>query len=305
MVRRLILVMLTSLMLCGCAFLFYSPFPAYLPLVMEVADLSGKVGGEDWCEDCYRLFYLNGYLFLLNNFDDVHILDGDLKYIKKGEVGFPHERLGVYSPALPGYVFGDHYYMDDPPAFTHNTGLSYMPTSPGYYDPAVSGNGVVTLDVFWDDLAGQNRLDFAGDGPAFSAYIPAELWLDNVAFDAVKQEAYIFLRGDRDQGEVLVADSADIAAGGPLGILGEYPFGYPLVRLPRSDYGRYHYTRDGFVTRSRGTYQLCSLDSGEVLKSISGSESRRSAAAFDIDGDYFYVYDAEAKKLYKCKTWWR
>ena len=270
-----------------------------------MADLSDKVGTQDWCEDCYRVFYLNGYIFVLNNWDDVHILDGDLNYIKKGQPGFPHQRLGVFSPALPGYVFADHYYMDDPPTFTHNTGLPYIDYTPGYFDPAVTGNGIVTLDVNYDDLAGQNRLEIAGDGAAFFAYIPIELWLADAAFDESKQETYIFLTGDRDQGEVLVASSPDINVGGPLGTEPQYPFGYPLIRLSRSDFGRYYYTRDGFVVVSRGTYKLCSLDNGEVLASISGSDVRRSAAAFDIDGKYFYVYDAEARKIYKCKTWWR
>jgi hypothetical protein len=304
MVRKLLLVVLSCLMLSGCAYFFSSPFPAFLPLVVEVADLSGKVGSQDWCEDCYRVFYLNGYVFVLNSWDDVHILDGDLNYIKKGQPGFPHERLGVYSPALPGYVFGDHYYMDDPPSFTHQAaGLPYMAHTPGYFDPAVGD--VVTMDVNYDDLSGQNRLEIVVGGPAFYAYIPFEMWLADVAFDDSKQETYVFLRGDADRGEVLVASSPDIAAGGPLGTLGEYPFGYPLIRLPRSDYGRYHYTRDGFVSISGGNYKLCSLDNGEVLKSIVGSDTRRSAAAFDIDGDYFYVYDGEARKIYKCKTWWR
>jgi hypothetical protein len=303
MVKKLILVLIVSLMLCGCSLLFYSPFPAYLPLVTEVADLSGKVGGHDWCEECYRVFYLNGYVFVLNNSDDVHILDEDLNYIKKGEIFFNDpQRLGVYGPGT-GYIFGNDYYNDDAPAFTPNAGLPYMFDTHGYYDPVVSGNGIVTLRVNFDGI--NNLLDFGGD-VGFSVIIPPEIWeMANTSFDPDNQKAYIFLRYEDDRGEVLVADSADIAVGGPLGTLGEYPFGYPLVRLPRSDFGRYYYTRDGFVAVSRGDYKLCSLKTGETIKSISGINNRRSACDFDIDGEFFYVYDGESKKVYKCKTWWQ
>ena len=42
----------------------------------------------------------------------------------------------------------------------------------------------------------------------------------------------------------------------------------------------------------------------EIISSISGYKSDKVALAFDPNGEFFFLYDADQKALYRCRTWW-
>jgi hypothetical protein len=63
------------------------------------------------------------------------------------------------------------------------------------------------------------------------------------------------------------------------------------------------YTRKGVVVeaRNRGTFRLVSLE-GEEIKSFFITSDERTPFDFDIDGEYYYVFNQNTFTLYKAKT---
>jgi len=63
------------------------------------------------------------------------------------------------------------------------------------------------------------------------------------------------------------------------------------------------YTRKGVVaeTRTRGTFRLLDLE-GEVIKRFYITSDERTPFDFDIDGEYYYIFDRKNFRLYKAAT---
>jgi hypothetical protein len=76
----------------------------------------------------------------------------------------------------------------------------------------------------------------------------------------------------------------------------------PRVYDVRGD-GEVFYTRKGVVaeTHNRGRYYLLTLG-GQIKKQIQISSDDEIPLDFDIDGDYYYVFDEHNYRLYKANT---
>ena len=63
------------------------------------------------------------------------------------------------------------------------------------------------------------------------------------------------------------------------------------------------YTRKGVVagTRTRGRYKLLSLE-GNVIKTFYITQDEETPFDFDIDGEYYYIFDQQNMRLYKART---
>jgi hypothetical protein len=63
------------------------------------------------------------------------------------------------------------------------------------------------------------------------------------------------------------------------------------------------YTRKGVVaeTRTRGTFRLLDLE-GEVIKRFYITSDERTPFDFDINGEYYYIFDRQNFRLYKAAT---
>ncbi len=289
MVKKILILLTFSLALTGCAFIFGSPFPAYLPFVEDMVDLSDRVGSvdSDWHE-VYRLHLLNNYLFLTIEEQRLIILDSNLNVLKEytGNYG----RLGVYSPTVGQYFIGDEWYIDDPPDFTANPPPSgYNSWGVGYYDPL----GVVVFNT--DPSLG--TLDRSGDVGANTVPITPGMNLEAIAYDDLSAMGYLFFRNwDGDNDEAQVISSTDLA--NTMILLSP-------ITLEGVDHDpEFHYTRDGYVVTTQSKSQLFDLLSGEEKKAIYGGRVEPFASAYDIDGNTFYYFNGGNKTLYRCNTWW-
>jgi len=299
MVRKFILVMIVSLMLCGCAYIFYSPFPAYLPLVTEVADLEDFIApNETGCEDCYRLHLLGNYVALTLPMDmggQLIFLDEELK-VKQVNFG-SYGNLG-FVDAAGHFPIGEHLYDG---TSLLDIGVVNFELRDGFGFTDSSLNEWVLKRVDMDPFITE-VYNMTGSVVGAGDFKP-DYELRGLGYDPAALRVYLFF-SDFDQRGGYAASIPESSLPG-FGSISLGPPEYEVVSLPRSEDGRYHYTRDGFVAVSGGDYKLCSLENGKVIKSITGIEIRRTACVFDVDGKYFYVYDAEARKIYKCKTWWQ
>jgi len=291
MVKKLLILFAFSLALTGCAFIFGSPFPAYLPFVENMVDLSDKVGSVDSdSHEAYRLHLLNNFLFLTIEDQRLIILDINLKVLK--EYNGSYGRLGVYSPNAVRYYIGDEWYTDDPPNFTPNAPPSgYNPGGLGYYDSVVAPPGIVVFNT--DPSLG--LLDRSGDAGAGSTAITPGMDLRAIAYD--DPIGYLFFwNWDGDSDEAQVISSADLATAITL---------LSPITLDVSDHDpEFHYTRDGYVVTTQSKSQLFDLLSGEEIKAIYGGRVEQFASAYDIDGNTFYYFNGGNKTLYRCNTWW-
>ena len=295
MVKKILILLALSLILAGCAFFFGSPFPAYLPFVENMVDLSDKVGDVDpeWHE-AYRLHLLNNFLFLTIEDQRLIILDSNLKVLK--EYDGSYGRLGVYSPTGGQYFIGDEFYDDDHPIFTSNPPPSiYNPGGLGYYDSVNIGppNSIAVFEC--DPSTG--ILSETGDAGAGTASIPLGLNLEAIAYDDIPDMCYLFFRnwdGDSNEAQVI---SATVGAA-VITILSS-------INLDVSDHDpEFHYTRDGYVVVTERKAQLFDLVSGDEEKAIYGGRVEQFASAYDIDGNTFYYFNGKNKTLYRCNTWW-
>ncbi len=294
MVKKILILLALSLIPAGCALFFGSPFPAYLPFVENMVDLSDKVGDVDSdSHEAYRLHLLNNYLFLTIEDQRLIILDSNLKVLK--EYSGNYGRLGVYSPNAVQYFIGDEWYNDNPPNFTPLAPPSgYNSGGLGYYDPAVAAAGIVVFNT--DPSLG--TLARSGDAGALSVPITSGIDLRAIAYDDLAAMGYLFFwNWDSDEAQI-------ISTPGALLISSIVPLPSP-INLKGIDHDpEFHYTRDGYVVTTQSRSQLFDLDSGEEKKAIYGGSVEQFASAYDIDGNTFYYFNGGNKTLYRCNTWW-
>lgn len=296
MVKKISILLALSLVLAGCALFFGSPFPAYLPFVENMVDLSDKVGDVDPNDHgVYKLHLLNNFLFLTIEDQRLIILDCNLNVLK--EYSGNYGRLGVYSPnAAPvGYFIGDERYDDDPPDFTYNPPSGYIAHGVGYFDTTVGGNGIVVFDS--DSSAG--TLGRSGDAGAGNTNITPGMNLEAIAYDDISVMGYLFFwNHDNEEAQVISATGGALAGAPPIPL-------NPPINLDVPDHDpKFHYTRDGYVVVTRSKSQLFDLVSGEEEKAIYGGNVEQFASAYDIDGNTFYYFNGDNKTLYRCNTWW-
>ena len=290
MVKKLLPALLAALLCGSCGILYLTPFPSILPLAEKSIDLSGRMPEAD--EDSWdvRLALLNGYLFLTVK-DKLAILDSELKVLKEydGQYG----RLAVYNGT--DYFIGREQY-GAAPGFSHLGTTTYAQENLGYYDPGAPPPGVVTLSC------GGGSLYTNGVVGPFSTPMPGDLNLGAALADDLGPSVFLFFKGnDSEEGVVVKVDRTLIRSG----TLGAYPFGVAVVDLSAGEEGRFFYTHDGFVcSRDEGRWLIRYGFDGSEKSALTGRRMKSFAAAFDLDGATFYLYDGGVRRLYKCRTWW-
>lgn len=338
MVKRLLILLLiilpTLLCLSGCdlvvTILTLSPFPGYLSQAVASVDLSGEIeqfigaGGELWRSDIHVLKNDSTgkeYVFLIARRDPegqcVYAFDTSLELITKGEIDF-HSNLNLVD-ANSDFVVGHVRFYGDP-----LTSQSYYP------DPEIIGyNGdqyafsVASTENYLLRSSGQeiecNQFSNTWSSPTFVTTplgAPTEMWLKGIGYDpqvfdpdpplVPGNPVYLFLHGgqqDKDEGflQIVWTPASHYSTTLSSPVYGSYPV-QPRVDGVRGD-GDVFYTRKGVVaqTRTRGRYYLLTLD-GEIKKRFQISSDEEIPLDFDIDGDYYYVFDEGNYRLYKANT---
>jgi len=334
MVKRLLILLLIILpkLLClsGCdllvTILTLSPFSGYLSQAVASVDLTGEIekyigaGGELWQNDIHVLKNDSTgreYVFLIIRRDPggqrVYAFDTSLKLITQGETDF-HSNLSLVD-ANGDFVVGHVRFYGDP-----LTSQSYYPAN-GYngdhhaFSVATTGNYLLRS-------TGQEIEYYQVSstwGPPTSVQTPlgtsTEMRLLGIGYDpqvfdphldVPGNPVYLFLHGgqqDKDEGflQIVWTPASHYSTSLSSPVFSYYPV-QPRVDGVRGDSDVF-YTRKGVVaqTRTRGRYYLLTLD-GEIQKQIQISSDEEIPLDFDIDGDYYYVFDEGNYRLYKANT---
>jgi hypothetical protein len=304
MIKKALIVLFITLILVSCDFFrtFFSAssFPAHLGLVEKMVDLSEYMKDDpDDCWDCYELHFMNGFVFLVVQNSRLFIFDENLKELRDPYRDRPYGSLGFFDGAR--YIFGEFEYDDDPPDFTEN----WMGNFPNHGYGFSDGAGSYSLATENDDrlktyVPGMTIID---DADAGSRRLTGLAYDDKILLP--DPNVWLFFERDHDDEKMEAINvESNVINGGLFNTTGiNYSFGYPIIELPPSDRGRYYYTTEGFVGFWRGTLRFVGFD-GKIKSSLPGIDLQHIAMAFDMNGEFFFLYDGEEKALYRCRTWW-
>ncbi len=333
MVKRLLILLLiilsTLLCLSGCdlvvTILTLSPFPGYLSQAVASVDLTGEIeqfigaGGELWQNDIHVLKNDSTgreYVFLIIRRDPggqrVYAFDTSLELITKGEIDF-HSNLSLVD-ANDDFVVGDVRFYGDPltsQAYYPNIGYNW-----DHYAFGVAGSNYL-LNTTGSDIS-YIRFSNTWTSPSYPATplgAPTEMRLQGIGYDPQVLDphtsvpgnpVYLFLHGgeqDKDEGflQIVWTPASHYSTTLLSPVFSNYPV-QPRVDGVRGD-SEVFYTRKGVVaqTRTRGRYYLLTLN-GEIKKRFQISSEDEIPLDFDIDGDYYYVFDEGNFRLYKANT---
>jgi len=329
MVRRLLIFILLFLpcVLCltSCdlfvAVFSLSPFPAYLSQAVASVDMREEVekflGDEydHWWSDVFFVADASGAqgVFLIVRKDSggqwIYAFDTSLELISKDYMDYYSDlhlvdKSGIFVVGNIGFdpiTLASYGWIDTNAggrfAFSNGT---YNMELESYFNTDPTEQSVLTVRY------GDWPLPWPPDTP-----LPAEttirsgekFWLRGLGYDASLGLVYLFLfNEDSRYLQVVETNSTEYPASLKSEILD--PVNY-ISSPPIYDVeDRYFcYTRKGFVgsARRRGFYQLLNIE-GEVLKRFYIGTDDDRGFDFDIDGEYYYVFNRSNFRLYKANT---
>lgn len=333
MVKRLLII---TLLILSCVFclttcdlivtvLSMSPFPAYLAQAVASVDMRGDIetflGDDysDWESDVYVLRNsTREQVFLVVRKHAgpqmVYVFDTSLNLEVSHRVD-THRQIGLVEALNENFVVGGGQFdFNDltplnPPENTYPDSID--DTWHKYTFAHLGSNYIV-----WNE---GNQLACAqydtGWGNLSTGYTPIkmddEVRLAGLGYEPDLGEVYLFVfyrEWESNDGYLYIIRTA----------AGDYPsppFTYDLVTDGLSS-GRTSsrvgnvedrrpalYTRKGVVVeaRNRGTFRLVSLE-GDVIKNFYITSDERTPFDFDIDGEYYYVFNQATLRLYKAET---
>lgn len=312
-----------------------SPFPSYLAQAVDAVDMQDDIEAflgddyRDWDSDVHVLRNSSGdRVFLVVRRHPgpqmVYVFDTSLElqvYFRSDaqrNIGLVEALNENFVVAGGQFAGSDLSILNPPPApsypsisedtwqkFTFSYGgsnyivwndgnqLTCTEYGSGWGTPTSAGNSLIKMD-------GDVRLAGLGYEPNL---------VDPVLGAANSVYLFVFYRDwDSDRGSLYTVRTAAADYPNP-------PFTIDLVTDGLSD-GRtssrvrdvedrrhFLYTRKGVIVeaRSRGTFRLVSLE-GDVIKSFFITSDERTPFDFDIDGEYYYVFNQHTFTLYKAKT---
>jgi hypothetical protein len=130
--------------------------------------------------------------------------------------------------------------------------------------------------------------------------------LASVAYDpqrAAGQRAVLLFRnwGSDDEGRIVFASEVDLQGPALLDPITTYS---NFSVSPRDGVQRMHYTRKGIVIRQHNDDMTLYGFRGDESRSLNFGTRHEIIEAYDIDGEFFYMVDKDARMLYKGRTGW-
>jgi hypothetical protein len=312
--------------LIGCdlftALLSLSPFPGYLAQAVASKDMTDAIeayvgsGDAEWRSNVHVLKNVakDEYVFLIIRRDfggqRVYALDTDLNLITYASIT-DHNDINLVD-ANDDFIVGDVLF--------DRTDMSTTPNFPdvpvGWDDQAFSfasrnyilrSNGV---NIDYDKYLNSWGFVSSSSTPLGS---PDDMWLRGIGFDPEVSDPFvgsnpvylILASGGSGQGDGFLRIVRTPALGYDAGLSSPIFINYTVssrvydVRGHRPSY----YTRKGVVaeTRNRGRYVLVDL-AGAEIKKFSITNQDEPTLDFDIDGEYYYIFDEQDMRLYKAAT---
>jgi len=313
-----------------------SPFPAYLAQAVASVDMRADIekflGDDysDWESDVYVLRNsTREQVFLVVRKNPgpqmVYVFDTSLNLEVSHRVD-THRRIGLVEALDENFVVGGGQFDGNDLSPMNLSEEPYPPISEDTWQKYTFAHGGSNY-IVWSDpnqlgctkynsgwgspTPGSPSPPIKMDGDVRLAGLGYEPDLVDPVLGGTITPVYLFIfgrDGDRDGGYLYIIRTD----------ASEYPspsYSYDLVTDGLSS-GRTSqrvrdvedrrpalYTRKGVVVeaRNRGTFRLVSLE-GDVIKSFYITSDERTPFDFDIDGEYYYVFNQATLRLYKAET---
>lgn len=296
-------------LLAGCAYLLDSPFPAYVPLLVDEKDVADDMPYEDGAHYEVRVVSSASgeYVWLYGEgpgFGERFVLlDSDLHRVFSGvDSGDTFHGESLLAFGAGRLCIGRQVY--DPATFLRLPDATWSGNW-GYFDPdAARFTFAYTASpdvVAWSGWDGPGTGETTYSSATISGYGNAGI-----------ASLYHDVRGDR----VAVYGRVDLPplVLGVVASAGAFPPpSNPLIGDPNAfvitpdsgDFDRPQFAGDGTVIRYHEEDLLVFYDlEGNEGDSISVRDSGESAYGFSPSGRYWYVFRAETGRLMKVRTWW-
>jgi hypothetical protein len=316
-----------------------SPFPGYLSQAVDVVDMRSEVveflGDDDlrWESDVHVLRNsISEHVFLVVRKDPggqiVYAFDTSLN-LEASETVMYHSRIHLVEAVTEDFVVGDVRFSEpsvpgdplvasspypslgmdlwDKQMFAHASG-NYIAWSSfdqlycDQYDDGwayLNGGSVIILGGEELKLLGLGYEPVLADPILGTGITPVYLFVHGWDRDGGREYGFLYvIRTSADDypnlGSTVTADLVNdgLPTGRTSGRIRNVDDDHPVF-----------YTRKGVVaqTRMRGTFQLLQLN-GERIKSFYVTSDEEASFDFDIDGQYYYLFDQQTLRLYKAET---
>jgi hypothetical protein len=324
MVKRILIVLLLIipmvLSLTSCdlmiALFSLSPFPAYLSQAVAVVDMSVEVTSflgnqvDDWWHDVFALQdgLGNEAVFLI-----IHKPTGGQR------VFLFDTSLAMKSTAYLDYN-SDSHLVDDSGNFVVGD-IRFDPGTMSFVESVDTdagrfafsdGSNNFDLNSYYNEPLDESTLEVrSGTGwpvsptASHTICIGERFELRGLGYEPLTDSVYLFLYNwEFERLRIVETPGSQYPSSLIANILYEPTYNpSAFIDEPRGEYFRY--TRKGFVSsaRQRGFLMLFN-NAGEVLKQFYlGIEDQEARGVdFDLDGEYYYVFNPNNYRLYKAET---
>jgi hypothetical protein len=325
-----IFLLLPSLFM-SCYYFFGSYFPSYLSQIVQVADFNARLDADAY--DNFDVFVMNNnavrpdlndeYIFLICRPRDgqgiIYVLDTELKEVKKhilptGDSIYNLDEFHMVSATgefrISGYTIStDGQNISAPVHRDSQYGLACdgmdweMNTSPQSIYPEFPSR------LYYGNVSEFNSTDplnYIIDDNLSNPYELQNVAVDTLPGD-VTRVMLAFCREDDDRGRpayIFLLPQFPLAVS-PVTSLINNP-GIKTIIKPDMDTNHtgVYYTRQGLVvSHGMGIRKLYNFSGEELAVSID-IDTELLREDYDLNGDFYYVFNIKEKQLYKCHTWW-
>jgi hypothetical protein len=317
--RGFLPLLLLPVLLGGCGFFTASLFPGYLAQAEMVVDLNDSIdeflSGQDyyWHANLFVLRSASGedycaVLIELENLPQKKLIlvdpSGDLQERSDPGLGRLHLTdlngdFVVGSLSFPPSALSGATYRG-----IDNHNLGFADGSYNYQlwcDGGAASNQLSwqNYDSAWASVSGTY---YANIREAQSGFELRNLYYDSEASDAeVILVFYNYMSGWSSVYFLPAAGFGGTLPVSPDSLMELYP---PLILDPEND-ENVCYTRKGIVVADwNGRAELQDFDGADTGKSLDGGQLGEVRLAFDLEGENFYAFAADARVLYRGRTGW-
>jgi hypothetical protein len=293
-----------------------SPFPGYLAQVVASVDMREEVetflgdGEGDWRSDVFVLknsvgvegvflivrrdsggqwvYVFNPSLTLIDKsfidmHSDIHLVDANQNFLV-GNILFNGADLrvaGTQPSSLPGY-WGNPAFSDGSSNYvlrTNDLELRYDEFGPGWASTGADQLATTTGSSYYLQLKGAGVDGF---------------------------DVYLFLHGydstvDTEVLRIMVTPQSHYSGSFSGSLIPTYETTSRPVRRIEWE-ARVYYTRKGIVAMNYSNNHLLLKPNGDRIKLFYVTSEREPALDFDIDGEYYYIFDEQNFRLYQAAT---
>jgi hypothetical protein len=229
----------------------------------------------------------------------------NLKFLKEYWIGMNEI---IFSDVNENFILGDkiiNISSDFPQGFSKASsstagGFSY--NNENIIIPGFNSNSNLYIDKYLPDWTNPVNLD-TGSYRYITEYAYYQYFTPGAVFyNPLTNMLGFLLFSESSERFFLHIPAPDIAGAAPSTPLFD---NYPYFNFGDIETKELHYTSDGIIVKDYKGRNILYSFTGKEKDSLEAYDSEYNISAYDIAGNYFYVFNKKTRILSKCVTWWK